>query len=120
MKTLQSLAKKSGLTIKKCGQSGHIQIIGGTCVVNYWPESKKRSAHIEGSTGGGRRGVTPEQAIEMAFSAPPEGVYRPRKVEVIGRDDDPHKRTPQQWAALNPILRYAFTKKEWAAGEEES
>ena len=92
---LVSAAQGRGLTIKDCG-NGHIQIIGGPLLVNYYPTSKRRSAYIEGTT---RRYefVTPERAVEICFE-PPEirrehvsqrrGKYRPLRKKMIAKD--PH------------------------------
>lgn len=65
---LQKLALERGLSLKDCG-SGHIQIIGGPLLVNYWPDSKKRTAYVAG-TSSGHRSATPEQAISMALTPP--------------------------------------------------
>ena len=40
----EALAKSHGLDFKDCG-NGHVQISGMGRLVNYWPMSKKRTAH---------------------------------------------------------------------------
>jgi 5-methylcytosine-specific restriction endonuclease McrA len=58
-----------GLKVKFRGPTdGHVQIVG-PLLVNYYPEARKRSAYVAGTT---RRinNVTPEQAVEMALNAP--------------------------------------------------
>ncbi len=49
--------------------NGHIQI-QGPLLINYYPESKKRTAYVDG-TKEGQHGVSPEKALAMAFSQPP-------------------------------------------------
>ena len=46
---IQRLAEANALKFKDCG-NGHIQISGHGTMVNYWPESKKRTAHCNGNT----------------------------------------------------------------------
>lgn len=75
MKTLEQIASERGLKVVDRGQ-GHLQIIGGPLLVNYYPLAKKRSAYVAGTTGR-RVGVTPEQAVDMAFLPPSiKGVAR--------------------------------------------
>lgn len=93
---LEKLAKPHGLTVKDCG-NGHIQITGGPMLVNWWPSSKKRTAHV-GATRKGFTGVTPERAIKMAMEAPPiahtkdkrQGSYRRRKVKMYRTQKNCH------------------------------
>ena len=46
---LRKLAEPRGLRIIDRGQ-GHIQLVGGPLLVNYYPLAKKRSAYIAGTT----------------------------------------------------------------------
>ena len=62
---LLRIADKAGLIVKERGP-GHFQILGGVLKVNYYPESKRRSAYIEGMVAAHHH-VTPEQAVAMAF-----------------------------------------------------
>ena len=92
---LRSLAKGKGLEIKDRG-NGHIQIVG-PMLVNWWPESKRRTAHV-GATRKGFTGVTAERAIKLALEAPPiahvtdkrQGSYRRRKVKMYRRQKNCH------------------------------
>ena len=106
MDTLVKLAEKRGLRVEHRG-AGHLQILGGSCLVNYYPNSKRRSAYIAGTTGKARRNVTPEQAIEMAFEPAPEGWSNPSVTL-----DEPSKRTPKEWKELLPRLSYAWKEQE--------
>ena len=108
VKSLQSLAEARGLRIEERGP-GHFQIIGGTCLVNYYPDSKRRSAYIAGQEGRARRNVTPEQAIEMAFEPAPEG-WAAKASPVIF--EEPAKRSVAEWIAMLPHLRFAWKKQE--------
>ena len=104
---LETLAAKRGLRVEERGP-GHFQILGGNCLVNYYPNSKKRSAYIAGAESRARRGVTPQEAIEMAFEPDP----RPKKPVADASLDDPAKRTPQAWAALNGLWKWAWKKSD--------
>lgn len=44
---------------------GSIKVIGGECVVNWWPESKRHTAYVEGSSRGVKN-ATPKMVIAMA------------------------------------------------------
>jgi len=110
LEKLEELAKGYGLRVIERG-AGHFQILGGTCFVNYYPNGKKRSAHVDGG-GRARHGVTPGEAFEMALGPLPAGARVPRSTSADGLDD-PSKRTPRDWAALLPNTRYAWHKDEF-------
>lgn len=65
---LRSLAEKRGLSIVE-RPNGHVQIVGGAIMVNYYPLSKSRTAYLAGTTKG-QKGVSPEQAVAMALKLP--------------------------------------------------
>lgn len=56
-----------GVLIKDCG-NGHIQI-KGALTVNYYPESKKRTAYVCGMVGSAKH-VTAKKAVLMANEPP--------------------------------------------------
>ncbi len=65
---LRKLAEQHGLEfIEK--PNGHVQV-KGALLVNYYPESKQRTAYIAG-TRKGFKYATPEKVIELATSKPP-------------------------------------------------
>jgi len=68
MKSLEELAAERGLSVVDRG-NGHLQITGGPLLVNYYPNSKRRSAYVAGTV---RRyeHVLPESAIAMCFNPP--------------------------------------------------
>lgn len=107
---LSEMADKFKLRVVERGP-GHFQILDGTVLVNYYPNGKKRSAHIDGG-GKAQHGVTPEQAFAMALGPLPSGRHRPVARMAAGLDD-PSKRTPKDWAALLPNMRYAWSKEEF-------
>ena len=76
-KKLEKLATEKGLTVVDRG-NGHLQIVGGPLLVNYYPLSKKHSAYVAGTTSK-KTGVTPENAVEMAFIPPPVAVTKDRR-----------------------------------------
>ena len=65
---LAQLAESRSLKVVDRGQ-GHLQIVGGPLLVNYYPLAKRRSAYVAGTTGR-RVGITPQQAVEMCFVPP--------------------------------------------------
>jgi len=70
-KTIQKLqvhAEKYNLMIKEL-KNGHVQIIGGPLLVNYYPFSDKRTAYIAG-TKKGIENVSMKKAIKMAITQP--------------------------------------------------
>lgn len=68
-KKLHKLCDTAGLRLEICSDEGHYKIIGET-IVNYWPESKLRTAHVVGRKA--ERHVTPEAAVFMAGKPPKE------------------------------------------------
>lgn len=103
---ITKLATQRGLTVEDHG-NGHFQILGGSCLVNYYPLSKRRSAYIAGTTGKARSNVTPQQAVEMAFESAPAGWACPWKEK---ENSSSKNRTPAEWIALIPLMKYAFKK----------
>lgn len=65
---LRKEAEKAGLSVVKKSDM-HYQITGGALLVNYYPTSKKKTAHVAG-TKKGIRHVTPAEAVAMANKAP--------------------------------------------------
>jgi 5-methylcytosine-specific restriction endonuclease McrA len=64
---LKQLAKNKGVEFIDKG-NGHIQL-KGKLLVNYYPNSKFKTAYIAGTTGS-RKNTTPEKAIEMTYQVP--------------------------------------------------
>lgn len=64
---IKQLAVARGIEYKEVSP-GHIQL-KGALLVNYYPNSKKKSAYVAGTKKASRH-VTPEEAIEMCFNAP--------------------------------------------------
>lgn len=77
-KRLETLAKDRGLTVVDRG-NGHLQITGGPLLVNYWPDSRRRSVYIAGMTEAAKHHAMPEQVIEFCFAVP--------KVQQYGKRD---------------------------------
>lgn len=65
---LRDAAAARGAVVNDRG-NGHYQI-KGYLLVNYYPLSKKRTAYVA-ATVHGKHNVTPQEAVEMAFRAPP-------------------------------------------------
>ena len=68
--TLKKLCKKEGIELIE-KPNGHFQI-KGQLLVNYYPDSKKRTCYVAGTVQG-KRACTPKQAIEMTRTAPTLG-----------------------------------------------
>lgn len=67
-KDLHKACEEAGLRLEACGE-GHYKI-HGRHVVNYWPESKKQTAHIVGQKP--QYNVYPSDAVKMAGGPPPK------------------------------------------------
>ena len=61
----QALASSHGLEFTDCG-GGHVQIKGHGVLVNYWPDSKNRTAHVLG--GNATKHCNPYDAIKLCLS----------------------------------------------------
>lgn len=66
-KELRAAVVARGATLKDCG-GGHFQILGDR-LVNYWPFSKTRTAHIK-DTPAGAKHIPIAVAVDMAFLKP--------------------------------------------------
>ena len=64
---LKQIAEARGVEVVNRG-NGHWQL-KGPLLVNYYPDSKSKSAYVAG-TKKARKGVTPEEAVNMCFQAP--------------------------------------------------
>lgn len=72
----RALAESSALKFKDCG-NGHVQISGHGRLVNYWPESKKRTAMSD--TGRKEVNCSPWDAVRMCMTESAEGM-KPKKI----------------------------------------
>ena len=85
----------SNVSIKDCG-GGHIQI-KGSLIVNYYPDSKKRTAYVCGMVGSAKR-VSPQKAVTMAneppinngFKAPRLKNYKSAKTKLLAKNKNCH------------------------------
>lgn len=73
---LRQIAEERGAEVI-VRSSSHIQI-RGKMLVNYYPFGSKRSAYVAG-TKNAKKGVTPRQAVAMAFNLPPKVKAKRRK-----------------------------------------
>lgn len=94
---LAKIAEPHGLTVKDCG-NGHLQIIGGPLLVNYYPDSNRRSAYIAGTTRCYEH-ITPELAVSMCLNLPVtrkehranrKGSYRNARKKLLAKDAHCH------------------------------
>lgn len=74
-KKLRRLCEKAGIRLEEC-DNGHYKIHGGV-LVNYWPESKMRTAYIVGQKT--MRHVTPEDVMLLAGTPKPKPVKEPER-----------------------------------------
>jgi hypothetical protein len=97
LKRIEKLASERGLTVVDRG-NGHLQIVGGPLLVNYYPLSKRRSVYIAGTT---RRyeHILPEKAVSMCFDIPGtrrefndarKGNYRKLRKRMLEKSDKCH------------------------------
>ncbi len=69
LEKLKELAEQRGLTVTEL-QNGHVQVRGfDTVMVNYWPTSKNKTAHVDGVKGSVSH-CTPFDVIKMAVKLP--------------------------------------------------
>ena len=67
-KQLRFLAREADLEFRAF-LADHYQFRSGTLIVNYWPQSKRKTAHVRDSVEGinfTRRNVSPRGAIRLA------------------------------------------------------
>lgn len=93
---VRDAAAARGATVVEC-TAGHYQI-KGRLLVNYYPFSKRRTAYVAQTTHG-KRDVSPTEAVNMAFTAPPiandhhkddRGKNSRRKRALLIRRNGPH------------------------------
>ena len=63
--TLEALCVAQGLEFRDCGK-GHVQVIRPGVLVNYWPESKRRIAYVDG--GESIKYCTPQDVTDICLS----------------------------------------------------
>lgn len=73
---LQKLVESQALEFRDCGK-GHIKISGHGSVVNYWPLSRKRTAHLEG--GESIPNCSHWDAVKLCLNAGKPGLAPPKK-----------------------------------------
>lgn len=78
-KELAREADRHGLVVQECG-AGHFQILGGKLIVNYYPESRRKSAYIQGMKAAHHH-VDVKRAVALALE--PQGI--PTKTERRGK-----------------------------------
>lgn len=64
---LKMAAKDAGATLTDMG-NGHFQI-RGSMLVNYYPNARRKTAYVAGTTGG-KHFVGPAEAVALAFQPP--------------------------------------------------
>jgi hypothetical protein len=94
MNKYERIANKHGVKYIDKG-NGHIQFKGDSLIVNYYPESKRKTAYIAGMKGS-LAGVSADKAAQMAFQIPVQnGIKDVRKKNYKGAKNillakDPH------------------------------
>lgn len=72
----QKLAESYALNFKDCG-GGHVQISNHCVLVNYWPESAKRTAYING--GKSHKHCSPWDAVRLCLLSGKPGLAPKKK-----------------------------------------
>lgn len=75
LKQTEDLAKANSLEFKNCG-NGHVQISGHGTLVNYWPNSKRRTAFFNGQT---IKDCNPWDAVRLCLTKDKQAI-KPKKV----------------------------------------
>ena len=73
---LERLAKAYSLTFKNLG-NGHLQIEGHGAQVNYWPNSKNRTAHVKG--GESTKHCAPWDVVRLCLQSGKQGLSPKKK-----------------------------------------
>lgn len=112
---LRKEAAARGLTVDHLG-NGHYQIKGGNALVNYYPESKKRTAYVAG-TRGGHEGCDPRKAVSLA-------VVKPRNKDLLPASC-PH--SPKHWSnnppannGVNIVAQYEALRAKADEAQEQN
>ena len=97
----KALAESHALEFKDCG-GGHVQIKGHGVLVNYWPDSKNRTAHVVG--GESVKHCNPYDAIKLCQTGKKVTLRPKKKPSKHGPDFDP------QPVVTNPAgLKHFYT-----------
>ncbi|MCG8434404.1 MAG: hypothetical protein MJA83_10270 [Gammaproteobacteria bacterium] len=72
IKETELLAKSYGLEFKNCG-NGHLQLSNHGVLLNYWPNSKGRTAHMP-QTGQKQSNCSPWDAVSLCLNAAKSGM----------------------------------------------
>jgi hypothetical protein len=91
----KALAEQHGLKFKDCG-GGHVQLSNHGVLVNYYPDSKKRTAHIAG--GASVPHCSPWDAVKLCMESGKPGL-KPKKRNIskngpVRKDIRPKKTNP--------------------------
>lgn len=76
IQSTKRMAESHALEFRDCG-GGHVQIRGNGVLVNYWPTSKRQTAHCP-ETGQTIRNCTPFNAVKLAMQGKSSGPPRPK------------------------------------------
>ena len=108
MKAAQELvraADKHGLVVQERA-AGHFQILGGVVLVNYYPESRRRSAYIAGMQAA-HHYVTPAQAVALAMQPVGIPMKTERRKSYAKIKRRLYRKSDQCFRCKRPILEFA-------------
>lgn len=77
IETLRGAAKQAGLSVKTCGK-GHVQVLGGISIVNFYNGKKGTTIYTQG-TSSGRVVTQVEQVIAAATRPPKKGLEKAKR-----------------------------------------
>ena len=100
---LQRLARDKDIKIIM-RPNGHYQIISKHLIVNYYPESQRRTAYVS-ATRGGIHNVTPEMAVYMALTPP-----KVKKEKVQRKHSKVYKRHLDKMWSKNNLCYWCHTE----------
>ena len=107
---LTRAAKDAGLTLKDCG-AGHLQVIGGIAIVNFYNGNKGTKIYVQGNAQG-RRVSSAEEVIRAATKFKRNGDTRAR------RNKSYKGAKSRKWESA--VRRGEKPSCHWCGGEFES
>jgi len=102
MELLERLAGEKGLTLHKCGMRGHVLVIGGPVVVQYWPLGRRRKACFQYIARSVQEAMEPADVVAMALEGPEDGHESGGGMERMDRDNAAHMASMGREALCTP------------------
>lgn len=111
LEQLKTLCQQYSLTLKECSDN-HVQVSGHGVLVNYWPTSKRRTAHRVGSDP--VKDCQPFDVIKLAMAKGAEVSLRPKAAkEIVKQKAPPDKSPPMRMNTAGVVNFYSGDIPPW-------